>query len=615
MAKNLKKQIKKNKEISYLAKDFDSFRAELINYARNHYGSKIVDFSESSVAGMFIDVASYVGDSLSYYLDHQFNELNLETAIEPKNIEALARQAGVETRGATPSTALAKIRMVIPAVTENGLRVINENYLPKILENSVFTSESGINFYTIETVDLSKKDSQGNILIDNILPNVVQDGIIQDFIIEKEIRCSSARVIVENFPINNNIVPFRTISLLNPNVHSIIYVRDSSGEDYYEVDSLSQDTVFIKEENSRNDVDLVPYRLKMAPAPRRFIKVTSSITGKTLLRFGSGDEDTFDEDAIPDPSDHAITLYGDRKTFAKVAIDPNSFLTTNTLGISPRNTTLSIKYSYGGGINHNIDPGELVLVNTLKTQFNSAVPSSIISSIRRSTTVINEFPGFGGDNRPTLEQLRNLGLLSKTYQKRVVTREDLLSRVYSIPTNFGRVFRASVRDNPNNQFATQLSVLSRDKNGVLVYAPDTLKENLSVYLSKFRLISDAVDIVDAVIVNLSISYVVTIDKGVSRTNTIQNINVALKNYFDIKNFQIDQPIITGEVDNLILNTSGVVSLISLKFNNMFGTKNGRIYSNFSYSPNRNLDRGLLFPPPGGIFEIRYPNDDIQGSAI
>lgn len=615
MAKNVKKEVKKNKDISYLAKDFDSFRSELINYARNHYGSKIVDFSENSVAGMFIDIASYVGDSLSYYLDHQFNELSLETAIEPKNVEALARQAGVETRGATPSTVLAKLRMVVPAVTENGLRVINENYLPQILENTVFTSETGINFYTIETIDLAKKDSQGNLLIDNIVPNIVQAGSIQDFIIEKEIRCSSARVVVENFPINNNKVPFRTISLLNTNVHDIIFVKDSAGEEYYEVDSLSQDTVFIKQENSRTDSDLVPYRLKMAPAPRRFVKVTSSISGKTILRFGSGDEDTFDEDAIPDPSDHAVTLYGDRKTFAKVAIDPNSFLTTNTLGISPRNTTLSIKYSYGGGINHNIDPGELTLVNTLITKFNSSVPSSIISSIRRSTTITNEFPGFGGDNRPTLEQLRNLGILSKTFQKRVVTREDLLSRVYSIPTNFGRVFRASVRDNPNNQFATQLSVLSRDKNGTLIFAPDSLKENLSVYLSKFRLISDAVDVVDAIIVNLSISYIVTIDKGVSRTNTLQNVNMALKEYFDIKNFHIDQPIITGEINNIILNTPGVVSVISLKFDNRFGTHNGRIYSTFSYSPNRNLDRGLLFPPPGGIFEIRYPNDDIQGSAI
>lgn len=615
MAKNIKKNVKKNKDISYLAKDFESFRSELINYSRNHYGSRIVDFSESSVAGMFIDIASYIGDSLSYYLDHQFNELNLETAIEPKNIEALARQSGVDIRGATPATVLAKIRLVIPAKTVNGIRVVNDSYLPKILENSVFTSESGINFYLTETVDFAKRNSQDEFLLDKITVNSVKSGVIQDFIVEKEVHCSSAKVVTEKFPINNNIVPFRTITLDNTNVHNIIYIKDSAGEEYYEVDALSQDTVFIKEENSRNDVDLVPYRLKMAPAPRRFIKVTSTISGKTIIRFGSGDEDTFDEDAIPDPSDHAVTLYGDRKTFSKVAIDPNSFLTTNTLGISPRNTTLTVKYSFGGGINHNIDPGELVLINTLITEFNSSVPASIISSIRRSTTITNETPGFGGDNQPTLEQLRNIALLAKTNQKRIVTREDLLARVYSIPTNFGRVFRAAVRDNPNNQFATQLHVLTRDRSGALVLAPDSLKENLSVYLSKFRLISDAIDIVDTAIVNLSIQYIVTIERGANKTNTIQNVNVNLKQYFDIKNFQIDQPIITGEVENIILNTTGVVSLISLKFNNVFGTLDSRIYSSFSYSPSRNTDRGMIFPPPGGIFEVRYPNDDIQGSAV
>lgn len=614
MAKNVKKQIKKNKDISYLAKDFESFRAELINYSKNHYGSKIIDFSESSVAGMFIDIAAYVGDSLSYYLDHQFNELNLETAVEPKNIETLARLAGVSITGASPASLFAKIKCIVPASTVNGIRVVNESYLPSILAGTVFTSESGIDFTLVETIDMAKKDYQGNILA-SITPNSITNGIINDYSVEVEGFCTSAKFAIENFHIGNNKVPFRTLTLGKSNIHSIDYIRDSTGDEYYEVDSLTQDTVFLKEDNSRKDLDLVPYRLKMVPAPRRYIRSTSTTNGLTSIRFGSGDEDTFDEDAIPDPSDHAVTLYGDRKTFSRVAIDPNSFLTTNTLGISPRNTTISIKYSFGGGINHNIDPGELILVKELRTKFNSSVPSSILSGIRRSSTVTNETSGFGGDNQPTLEQIRNLGLLASTQQKRTVTREDLLARVYSIPTNFGKVFRAAVRDNPNNQFATQLFVISRNKKGNLIIAPDTLKENLSIYLSKFRLISDAVDIVDAAIVNLSLRYSVAIGKGSSRTATLQNINFKLKNYFNIKNFQIDQPIITGEIENIILNCQGVVSLLSLKFNNMAGTNKERIYSNFRYSPGRNIDRGFIFPPPGGIFEIRYPADDIVGSAI
>ena len=613
MAKNVKKQIKKNKDISYLAKDFESFRSELINYSKNHYGSKIIDFSESSVAGMFIDLAAYVGDSLSFYLDHQFNELNLETAVEPKNIETLARLAGVTITGASPASVFAKIKCIIPAKTVGGIRVVNESYLPKILSGTVLMSESGIEFTIVETIDMAKKDYQGNILA-SLSPNSVTNGIIDDFSVEVEAYCTSAKFAVENFHIGNNRIPFRTITLGKTNIHTIDYIRDSTGDEYYEVDSLTQDTVFLKEENSRKDLDLVPYRLKMVPAPRRYIKSTSTTNGLTSIRFGSGDEDTFDEDAIPDPSDHAVTLYGDRKTFPRIAIDPNSFLTTNTLGISPRNTTISIKYAFGGGINHNISPGELILANDLITKFNSSTPSSVVSSIRRSITVTNETAAYGGDNQPSLEQIRNLGLLSSTQQKRTVTREDLLSRVYSIPTNFGKVFRAAVRDNPNNQFATQLFVISRNKKGKLIISPDSLKENLSIYLSKFRLISDAVDIVDAAIVNLSITYSVAIGKGSSRTATLQNINFKLKDYFNIKNFQIDQPIITGEIENIILNCMGVVSLLSLKFNNIAGINEGRIYSNLRYSPGRNIDRGFIFPPSGGIFEVRYPSDDIVGRA-
>jgi hypothetical protein len=614
MAKNVKKQIKKNKDISYLAKDFESFRAELVNYAKNHYGNKIIDFSESSVAGMFIDVASYVGDSLSYYLDHQFNELNLSTAIEPKNIESLALQTGIEIEGASPAFVFAKVRLIIPATTIDGLRVVNENFLPKILAGTKFTSQGGINFYLVETIDFAKKDFAGDLLVD-ITPNSITDGVIDDYVITAEGFCTSAQFVVENIAIGNERIPFRTITLGNPGVHSIDYIRDSSGDEYYEVDSLTQDTVFLKELNSRKDLDLVPYRLKMLPAPKRFIKVNSSITGLTTIRFGSGDEDTFEEDAIPDPSDHAVTLFGDRKTFTRIAIDPNSFLTTNTLGIAPRNTTLSIKYSYGGGVNHNIDPGELKLIDELRTEFKSNTPGSIMSSIRRTASVTNETAAFGGENSPTLEQIRTIGLLSNTLQKRVVTREDLLARIYNMPTNFGKVFRASVRDNPNNPLATQLFVVSRNSQGNLILSPDTLKENMSIYLSKFRLISDAVDIVDAAIINIGIKYSVSLSKGMSKLGVLQAVNSKLKAYFNIRNFQIDQPILIGEVENIILNCTGVISLLSLKFVNIAGMSEDRIYSDFRYSPNRNIDRGFMFPPPGGIFEIRFPNDDIVGSVL
>ena len=614
MPKNIKKEIKKNKDISYTAKDFNSLRADLTTYARQHYGNKIIDFTENSIAGLFLDLAAYVGDNLSFYLDHQFNELSLETAIETKNLESLIRASGVDVRGASPAFVLAKLSFVIPATTFRGSRIPNRSLIPKVLEESKFTSQDGVNFFSLETVDFAELDVNGD-LIASVRTNRVANGIIIDYIVEREIPCSSGLFATEQFTLGDSVVPFRTITLSNTNVHEIIFVKDSDGDEYYEVDSLTQDTVYKRLENTRQDRELVPSRLQIMPAPRRFVKSASTATGMTTLRFGSGDEEVNDEDIIPDPSEHAVTLYGDRKTFTRVSIDPNSFLNTNTLGISPRNTVLSVKYSHGGGISHNISTGELVIVNTLRTEFNSSVAPSNISAIRQSASVVNDFPAYGGENEPSLEELRNVALLAKTQQKRVVTREDLLARVYNMPTNFGRIFRASVRDNPNNPFATQLHVISRNKAGMLVTSPDTLKENLSLYLSKFRLISDAVDVLDAKIINIGIKYAVSVESGANKTSVLQSINGSLKNYFKTENFHIDQPINTGDINNIILNTRGVLSVISLKFLNKFDVEEERIYSSERYSIARNLDKGLIFPDRGAIFEVRHPNDDIQGSVI
>lgn len=614
MPKNIKKDIKKHKDVAYTSKDFNSLRSDLLVYARQHYGNKIVDLSESSVGGLFLDMAAYVGDTLSFYLDHQFNELSLETAIETKNIETLIRNSGVQIRSASPAFVFAKLSFVIPATTFRGNKIVDDTLLPKILAESKFTSQGGINFFSLEDIDFAEKDIDG-VLKCNPKPNTIVNGSVQDFVVEREIACNSANVTTEIFNIDNRLIPFRTLSLTNTGVHEIMFVRDSDNDDYYEVDTLSQDTVYKRLDNSRRDKELVPSRLQIIPAPKRFIKNASSTTGKTTLRFGSGDEEALDEDIIPDPSEHAMTLYGDRKTFSKISIDPNSFLNTSTLGISPKNTVLTIKYSYGGGIDHNITIGELVIINTLRTSFSSNAQPATITTIRRSGKITNEFPAYGGENEPTIEQMRNIALLSKTSQKRVVTREDLLARVYNMPTNFGRVFRASVRDNPNNPFATQLHVISRNKSKLLVLSPDTLKENLSLYLSKFRLVSDAVDIVDAKIINVGIKYSVTVESGLSKTSVIQTINSSIKKYFNVENFHIDQPIITGEVNNIILNTRGVVSIISLKYINKAGAISGNIYSNESFSIARNLDRGMIFPDTGAIFELRYPNVDIEGSAV
>jgi hypothetical protein len=338
----------------------------------------------------------------------------------------------------------------------------------------------------------------------------------------------------------------------------------------------------------------------------------SSVTGQVTLQFGSGNEESFDEDIIPDPSEHAINLFGDRKVLNKVTIDPNAFLGTQTLGISPRNTTLTVTVRSGGGLSHNVSARSINSVNTLITEFGSKTPTSVASAIRASTTVLNVKPCLGGEDEPSLEALRQLALLNKNSQNRIVSREDLIARVYSIPSKFGRVFRAAVRDNPNNPQAAQLFVISRDRFGKLIISSDSLKESLTNYLSKFRIISDAIDILDASVINIGLNYTVTINTDARPSVVISAINNKLSDYLKTTNYQIDQPIKIGEIENLMLNTQDVESINNITFINKTGNEGERSYSNYFFSPQRNIDRGMLFPPTGGIFELKFPNFDIVG---
>jgi hypothetical protein len=612
MARNIKKEVKKHKEVSYLQKDFQSFRSQLESFSRQHYGDKIVDLSEGSLAGMLIDIAAYVGDSMSFYMDHQFNELSLETAVEQANIEQHIRQTGIEISGPSPSIVELLVRIKVPAKLSGADYIPDSIFIPKVLNESMFTSQGGTTFTLLDTIDFAKKDELGNYVADIEIFTTNSQNEVTEVTMTLPGVCTSAKTYTQQLSIPDTFVPFRKVNLEKTNVTEIISVKDASEDDYYEVESLTQDTVYERMENTRNNPELVQQRIRVIPAPKRFIKFRSRTSGVTTLRFGSGNEEKFDEDIIPDPSDHAIKLFGDRKTFSKIAIDPNALLGTSTLGVSPKNTVLTIVYRHGGGLDNNVSAGEIQGVKKLLTKFNSSVPSSQVSEIRSTLSVTNRLPAAGGENEPSLEELRTTALFAKTSQGRVVTREDLIARVYSMPSNFGRVFRVSVRDNPSNPLSAQLHIISRDSSGKLILSPDVLKENLGLYLSQYRLISDAVDVLDAQVINLSLKYSVNIDVKSNPEVVIQSINSSLKSYFKIENFQIDQPIITGDIENMILNTRGVLSIGSLRFLNRFGTFENRQYSPETYSPARNLDRGMLFPPRGGIFEFRHPNDDIIG---
>jgi len=615
MAGNIKKKVKLEKDISYLNKDFDAFRNELIDYARINYSDKISDFTQAGLGGLFVDMAAYVGDVMSFYLDHQFNELNLETAIEEKNIERMVRLAGVKSTPKSPAIANIDISVQIPAVYSGGEYIPDSDLLPNIRAGTIFSSQAGINFELYDNVDFSVLTDDGEIDAEVTILSQDSSGNPLKFLLKKPGVCTSGKSILETHVIGNDFIPFRKLQLKKDNVSEIIFVKDSDGNEFYEVESLTQDVVYSRVLNNFSDKNLVRERIELLPASRRFVKEYNRQTGRTHIRFGSGKSDVFDDDVIPDPSEFALPLYGDRKTFNSVVIDPNAFLDTQTLGISPRNTTITVSYRHGGGLNNNVPAGSISNIKELLLTFKTTPAPSDVVAIRGSVGVNNPSAAGGGEDEPTIDELRQIAINNQNSQNRIVTRQDLLARVYTLPNAFGRVFRAAVIDNPNNPLSARLYIISRDNTKKLIISPDTLKENLSTYLNIYRMISEAVDIVDSPIANVGLRYSIVVKKGYNYQTVLNDINNNLVNYLKIDNFQINQPIVTAEIANLILNIDGVLSLIQLKFLGLSGKVGNNNYSDYKFSPDSSMTRGMIFPPPGGIFEVKFPNDDIVGRAI
>lgn len=612
---NVKKNLKQKRQRNYLARDFDSFRSELIQYAKLYFPDKIQDFSEASVGGMLVDLVSYIGDTTSFYLDHQFNELGLDTAVERRNVERLIRLAGVKIRGASPAYCDVNFTVTVDALLSVGGYVPNPAQLPVIKNGTRITSNTGIVFTLRNDLDFSKKDDLGNYLYTSVIESTDSSGNPSTFAITRSGTCESGSISEDQFNFGSDSTPFKTITLSNPNVNEILLVVDTDGNEYYEVDSLSQDTVFRAIENYNNDSNSVENALAVVPAPYRFITRASSDSGYVTIVFGSGRADTLDNDILPDPSEVSLPLYGDKKVFSRVAIDPNSLIGSKSLGVTPMNTTIRVRYKHGGGISHNVAANTVKTVSNLVTKFNPAVTASKAAAIRSSIVTNNESAAQGGENSPTLEDLRLVALSVRNSQNRVVSKEDLISRIFLMPTNFGRAFRVGIQPNPINPLSSLLYVISRDSNGFLAQSPDTLKRNISTYINEFRVISDSFDILDAKIINIGFTYSIVIDEREDKDGVITKINNAISEYLQTTNMHIDGGIQVSDIINLILNQDGVISLDEYYFTSLAGETDGRTYSSFSINPTSSIRRGVLSPPAGGIFEVKYPDYDIVGNAI
>lgn len=596
---------------SYVGKDFSALRNSMVEYARQYYADKISDLSEMSMGGLLMDFAAMVGDNLTFYLDHQFSELDPDTAVETTNIERMLRRAGVPITGATPATVDVTFYITVPS--NSG--VPRTDCLPVIGAGTILESNTGVQFILSEDVDFTETDASGA-LVATVKPGTVTAGTVRTFIVSRAGTCVSGFEESETFTMDG-FVEFRKIALTYPDVSEITNVVDGMGNKYYQVSSLADDVVYTNLPNPNSDVDYVDDVISVVPAPYRFTADTSLSDRTTTITMGGGSAETFDDDAIPDPSEFAIPMKY-RKTFSRISLDPARLMNTRTLGIAQPDTTLTVTYRYGGGLNHSVPENTIQAYTSLVMTFPGNPSPVTARAVRDSLEVNNLERASGGEDAPTIDDLKELIPSARNSQERLVTRSDLLARVYTMPSNFGRVFRAAIRPNPNNPLSIQLHVISRDTESRLITSPDTLKLNLKTYLNPYRMISDAIEVLDIRVLDIQVYFEVFVDPSLNRTIVLQSCIDVLKEYFKIENWQPDQPINISNVWNTLLLVPGVLGVNYVSFVPVSGVKDNLVYGDEIFDIDANTKKNFIMTPPEGgasIFEVRYPDADIVGRAV
>ena len=609
-----KEALKSIRQRNYLARDFDGFRRVLLEYARQYYPDRIKDFSEASLGGLFLDMAAYVGDNLSFYLDHLYGELNPDTAVETKNIEQALRNAGVKIVGAAP--ALVSVDFYIEVSVLDDLSP-DPTLLPTIQAGTIVKADNGTVYILIEDVEFWRINTDTASTELNPDVEITNGRRINNNIVTKILKktglCSSGVQAVESTQIGA-FTPFKRVTLQSPDVTSIISVTDSNGNIYYEVEALTHDVVYQNTVNITQRDVYAKDSLKVIPAPYRYLSRTSLDDRTTTLVFGGGTADSLDDDAIPDPSEFAIPLRY-KQTFSRRAVNPQRLLQTTTLGVGPQNAVLTIMYRHGGGLSHNVQVGTIRSIVTSNVIFPENPDFSLQKQVRTSLEVFNPSPASGGEDAPSSDELLAILPMLKNSQERIVTKEDLLARVYTMPSNFGRVFRASVSSNPNNPLASRLHVISRSPEGRLIQSSDALKINLKRYLNSYRMISDAIDLLDAEVINLEIYFQIIADPSYNKTTLLKGLIKSIQNQFNIKNMHINQPIVKSDITTTILAHAGVIAVDNVTVSNLYGIVKNRQYSTSTFDVKSNTRNQIIYAPSGGIFEIRYPEANIIGKVI
>ena len=597
-------------KIPYFARNFADVRTELVNYVRQYYPQIFNDFNDASVGMMLLELNAAVGDMLSFNTDRMFQETQINFAQERSSILSMARTFGLKVPGKRASATIVDFSVIVPVFGDT----FDLSYTPVIRQGAQI-SGAGKVFESENDIDFSSPFTAGGVPNRLVIPNFDGSGNIINYTLTKrEMVINGTTKIFKRAVGQNDVRPFFEVTLPDNDVIAINSIITLEGTNFtqtpsidqfldfnnrwYEMDALAEDKIFKEDQLSPSTQSGIKTG-KWVRVDRRFIREYTDL-GFTNIIFGGGSQDIgslcdFDVDKT------LVNRIGD-------------FINNMSLGttLTP-NTTMFVSYRVGGGAGTNIGPNVINTVNNVNMVVNGIDPTEN-ARVRNSLTVNNPIPAIGGKEEPSVEELRNLVRYNFSAQNRAVTIKDYQSRIQLMPGKFGAPFRTGVLED-QNKISAYLLTLNSD--GTLSnQTTSTLRNNISDYLSEYRMMNDYVEVKSGKVINLAFDCDVFIDNQYPQTQIVSQVIQQIQDYMAISNFDMGDTIYLSQLIENINNVGGVLNVINLQVFNKVGGNYSLNEISQTLEDEQTLEINIsqdyaLIGDPISMFEIKFPAVDIR----
>lgn len=597
-----------NKQISYTTRDFQSIRQELINFVRTYYPDLIQNVNDASVFSVFLDLNAAVTDNLHYHIDRSLQETVLQYAQQRSSIYNIARTYGLKIPGQRPSVALVDFSITVPAFGDK-----EDLTYCGILRRGSQVIGAGQVFETLYDIDFTSRFNNEGYPNRKVIPNFVNNQLVNYTIVKREpvvngitkvfkkvINQADSRPFLELFLPEKNVLGVTSVLLKDgttyTNVPSVQEFLGSANR-WYEVEALAQDRIFVEDPTKPSDTPGIKVGKYVQTSSRFITEFTPQ--GFMKVTFGGGNTST----------DELLREFAANGT----PLDLSKYQNNYSLGsVLKPNSTLFIQYRIGGGLGTNVGVNVINQVGTVSFAVNGS-SANVRQQVINSLTCNNVTAAIGGASVPSIEEVRNLVSFNFSAQNRAVTINDYETLIRKMPSQFGAPAKVAITEEDNK---IKINLLSYDVNGKLTnVVSNTLKTNLSNYLSNYRMMNDYIFISSANVIDVSFDISLVLDATQNQGTVITNVINLISDYMSPANQNMGGNVFISEIRRIIQQENGVITISDLKVYNKVGGLYSSSQTSQRYSDSTTKEIQLiddtLFAEPNQIYQVRYPNTDIQ----